>query len=234
MDSLDTRARVSGLLYLAVCVLGPVRLAYIPSVLFVAANAAATARNIAAHEGLMRIGIFCDLAVSTTEIFLVLALYRLLRDVNAWLATVMVVLGLMDVPIYFMNTANDFGAILFARGSDFVAAFEQAQRDAMTMLFLSFHQYGTLINDVFFGLWLVPLGMLVYRSRFLPRALGVWLVLNGFAYLAENIAGLFFRQYAPLVAHIIIPLQLGEVVFALWLLVIGAKPKARIGQTPAT
>jgi hypothetical protein len=219
------RARVAGLLYLAVCILGPIRLAYIPSALFVSGNAAATAHNIASHEGLLRVGILSDLAVATIEIFLVITLYRLLSDVNALWAATMFVLGLMDVPIYFMNTLNDFGALLFAQGSDFVSVFEQPQRDAITMLFLTFHRYGTTINDVFFGLWLIPLSMLVYRSGFLPRVLGVWLALNGLAYLAESISGLMFAQHAASVANIIVPLQLGEVAFALWLLVVGVRQK---------
>ena len=219
------RARIAGLLYLAVCVLGPVRLGYIPSVLFVSGNAALTAHSIATHEALLRIGIFCDLVTATVEIFLVLVLYSLLRGVNRQWAILMLVLGLMDVPLYFMNTLNDVGAMLFARGGDFLAPFDQAQREAMTSLFLTLHQYGTTINDVFWGLWLLPLGVLVYRSAFLPRILGAWLMLNGLAYLAESVSGILLPQYAATVDRVVSPLELGEVAFALWLLVIGAKPR---------
>lgn len=122
MSSLSRNARIAGLLYLGVVLLGPVRLIYIPSVLFVAGNAAATAQNIAAHEHLFRFGIYADLFTATIEIFVVLALYRLLNGVDRTVATIMVILGLADVPIYFINTLNDFGARLFARGADSLAA----------------------------------------------------------------------------------------------------------------
>ncbi|MEO9263489.1 MAG: DUF4386 domain-containing protein [Candidatus Baltobacteraceae bacterium] len=223
MDSLNMRARIAGLLYLVVCIVGPVRLIYIPSVLFVAGSAPATAHNIAAHVGLMWTGIFCDLVTATTEVFLVLALYRLLGDVNRNWAITMLVLGLLDIPIYFMNTLNDVGAVLFARGAGFLSAFEQPQRDAMSMLFVTFHHYGVVINEVFWGLWLLPLGMLTYRSTFLPRILGVWLIFNGFAYLAQSVSGILFPQYNALVENITFPNQLGEVAFVLWLISMGAR-----------
>lgn len=224
MDSLSVRARIAGLMYLVVCLVGPVRLVYIPNVVLASDNAAAVARDIATHQSLMWTGIFCDLVTATVEVFLVLSLYRLMRDVQREWAVAMAVLGLMDVPIYFMNTLNDAGAVLFAKGADFLSAFDQPQREGMTMLFVTLHHYGTVINDVFWGLWLVPLGMLVYRSGFLPRFIGGWLVVNGFAYLAENISGILAPQYSSLVENIAFPLQFGEIAFVLWLLIMGARP----------
>jgi len=111
----------------------------------------------------------------------------------------MLVLGLMDVPIFFVNSLNDVGALLFARGADFLPAFGEPQREAMVMLFLRLHHYGEVVNEVFWGLWLLPFGMLVYKSRFLPRLLGVWLMLNCFAYLAQNVTGILLPQYAAVV-----------------------------------
>ena len=233
MDSLSTRARLAGLLYLIVCLTGPVRLVYIPSVLLASSSPGNIAHDIAAHLSLMWTGVFCDLLTSTAELFLVLLLYRLLRDVEQEWATAMLVLGLKDVPIYFMNTLNDVGAILFAQGSNFLTAFEQPQREAMTMLFVTLHHYGVVINEIFFGLWLLPLGMLVYRSEFLPRVLGGWLIVNGFAYLAQNIAGILAPQYSSLVEAIAFPLQFGEVALVLWLLIMGAKPRIFPTRTAA-
>ena len=230
MDSLNMRARVAGFLYLIVCLVGPVRLVYIPSVLFVSGNAALTAQNIASHQGLMWGGIFCDLVTSSAEVFVALSLYRLLGELNRNWAFCMVALALLDVPIYFMNTLNDVGAVLFARGADFLSPFTHAQQQAMTMLFVSLHHYGMVVNEVFFGLWLMPLGMLVYRSGFLPRLLGAWLIVNGFAYLAENVCGILLPQASDLVGTIAFPLQFGEVAFVLWLLVMGARPKRPLVQ----
>jgi hypothetical protein len=227
MGSLSKNARIAGLLYLALALVGPVRLVYIPSVLFVTGNAAATAHNVASHEALFRIGIFADLLTATLDIFVALALYRLLNGVDRTLATIMVILGCASVPIYFVNTLNDVAALLFARGADFLSVFGQSQRDAMVMLYVNLHHYGVVVNEVFWGLWLLPFGILVYKSGFLPRILGVWLILNCFAYLADDFTGVLLPQYANMVANFAFPLQFGEVAIMLWLVILGAKePRA--------
>src|SRR5437667_11781137 len=169
MTSLSRNARIAGLLYLTLLT-APLRLIYIPSKLFVAGNATATASNIAAHEMLFRLGIVSDLFTATMAIFLTLALYRLFQGVDQALARLMVILGaLMVTPIYFLNTINDAAALLLARGTDFLSVFDKPQRDALVMVFLRMHGQGILANEVFWGLWLFPFGLLVYRSRFLPR-----------------------------------------------------------------
>jgi hypothetical protein len=225
MNSLSGKARVAGVLYLAVTIVGAFSLMYIPGLIYVPGDAAATAHNIASHEALFRTNIFLEIWGATLEIFLVLALYRLLSVVNASLAIVMLVLGLMDVPIFFVNSLNDFGALLFARGADFLSVFGEPQREAMVMLFLRLHHYGEIVNEVFWGLWLLPFGMLVYESRFLPRLLGVWLMLNCFAYLAQNVTGILLPQYAAVVNSVSLPLQFGEIAIMLWLLLLGANER---------
>jgi hypothetical protein len=225
MSSLSGKARLAGLLYLAVTVVGVFSLLYIPSLIYVPGDAAATAHNIASHEALFRTNIFLEIWGATLEIFLVLALYRLLAVVNRSLAMLMLVLGLIDVPIFFVNSLNDVGALLFARGADFLSAFGEPQREAMVMLFLRLHHYGEVVNEVFWGLWLLPFGLLVYKSRFLPRLLGVWLMLNCFAYLAQNVTGILLPQYTAVVNNISLPLQFGELAIMLWLLVLGANER---------
>jgi hypothetical protein len=225
MSSLSGKARLAGLLYLAVTVVGVFSLLYIPSLIYVPGDAAATAHNIASHEALFRTNIFLEIWGATLEIFLVLALYRLLAVVNRSLAMLMLVLGLIDVPIFFVNSLNDVGALLFARGADFLSAFGEPQRDAMVMLFLRLHHYGEVVNEVFWGLWLLPFGLLVYKSRFLPRLLGVWLILNCFAYLAQNVTGILLPQYTMVVSNISLPLQFGELAIMLWLLLLGANDR---------
>lgn len=235
VDSLSRKARIAGVLYLALTIVGPVRLIYIPTVLFVSGNAAATAHNIATHEALFRLGMFTDLVAGTLDIFVVLALYRLLSVVDRNLATIMLIFGFMDVPIYFLNTLNDAGALLFAGGADFLSAFTQAQRDAMSLFFVNLHHYGVVVNEVFWGLWLLPFGLLVYKSGFLPRVLGIWLVLNCFAYLAQNVSGILFPQYADIVSTISFPVQFGEVAIMLWLIIMGAKEKpSTVSAEPVT
>ena len=216
--------RTAGLLYL--CLLGaPLRLIYIPKTLIVAGNAAATASNIAAHETLFRFGIFFDLVTGTMTIFLLLALYRLFKGIDKQLAALMVILGaFMVTPIYFLNTLNDVAALMFARGTEFLAVFEKPHRDALTMLFLQLHDHGVLVNEIFWGLWLFPLGLLAYRSRFIPRFIGVWLVINCFAYLAMSITGILLPAYQQTVGMVVFPFTFGELVLILWLIVKGATP----------
>lgn len=223
MTSLSRNARIAGLLYLTLLT-APLRLIYIPSKLFVTGNASATANNIAAHETLFRLGILSDLLTATMGIFLALALYRLFKEVDRGLARLMVILGaLMVTPIYFLNTTSDAAALLLARGADFLSVFDKPQRDALVMVFLRMHGQGVLANEIFWGLWLFPFGLLVYRSRFLPRVLGVWLMLNCFAYLATSLTGMLWPVYEDRVSNSVFPLMLGEPAILLWLIIMGAK-----------
>jgi len=217
-------ARLAGAVYLLLVVTGPLRLMYIPSTLFVRGDATATANNIAAHESLFLLGIVSDLLTGTIALFVVLALYRLLKGVDQNYAVLMVILGgLMVTPIYFLNTLNDAAALMLVRGADFLSVFEKPQRDALAMLFLRLHHHGVVANEIFWGLWLFPFGVLVYRSRFLPRVLGVWLIINGFAYLAISFTGLLLPEYESMVFNSALPATLGEIAIMLWLLIKGAK-----------
>jgi Domain of unknown function (DUF4386) len=225
MSSLSRNARIAGLLYLTLLA-APLRLIYIPTKLIVPGNAGATANNIAAHEMLFRLGILGDLLTGTMAIFLTLALYRLFKGVDEALARLVVILGALVVtPIYFLNTVNDAAALLLARGADFLSVFDKPQRDALVMLFLRMHRQGVLANEVFWGLWLFPFGLLVYKSGFLPRILGVWLMLNCFAYLATSVTGMLWPQYEERVSNWVFPLMLGEVAIMLWLVIMGAKER---------
>jgi len=200
--------------------------------LIVSGNAAATANNIAAHQTLFCLGILSDLFTATMSIFLTLALYRLFKAVDQGLAVVMVILGaLMVTPIYFLNTINDAAALLLVRGADFLAVFDQPQREALAMLFLRLHNHGVVVNEVFWGLWLFPFGLLVYRSRFLPRLLGVWLMLNCCAYVALSVTGILWPQYQARVWNVTFPVMFGELAIMLWLIVLGAKERQPAAAT---
>jgi hypothetical protein len=217
--------RFAGFLYLLLVVLAPFRLAYVPGVLFVEGNATATASNIAAHELLFRLGIVSDLLCGTILIFLLLALYRLLEGVNQRLAVLMVIVGgVMPATIDFLNVVNDGAALMLVRGADFLSVFDKPQRDALAMLFLRLHHQVIVGAEILWGLWLFPLGILVYRSRFLPRFLGVWLIVNGIAYLIISLTGLLLPQYER-AFNLAFPALLGEVAFMLWLLIKGANPR---------
>jgi Domain of unknown function (DUF4386) len=225
MGSTRKDARFAGCMYLLLMT-APLRLIYIPNALFVTGNATATAHNIAAHETLFRLGIFSDLFTGTGTIFLLLALYRLFKRVDPNQAALMVILGaLMVAPIYFLNALNDVAALLLARGADFMAVFSRPQQEALVLLFLQLHRYGVLANEIFWGLWLFPFGALVIRSGFLPRFLGVWLIVGGIGYVAISTTGFLLPQYQDLAANVAFPGMLGELAIMLWLLIKGAAEK---------
>jgi uncharacterized protein DUF4386 len=216
--------RIAGFLYLLLVVAAPVRLIYIPSKLFVSGDATATANNIAAHELLFRLGIVSDLFCGTVLIFIVLALYHLLKGVNQKLAVLMVIIGgVLPAAIDYFNVVNDAAALMLVRGADFLSVFDKPQRDALAMLFIRLHHQEEVAAEILWGLWLFPLAVLVYRSRFLPRFLGVWLIINGFAYLAMSFTGLLLPRYEEMVSNIAFPALLGETAFMLWLLVKGVR-----------
>ncbi len=186
---------------------------------------AATAHNIAASGTLYRLGIFADLAGQTIFIFVALALYHLLKEVNHRHALLMLILLLVSIPISFLNELNSVAALTLARGADFLSVFDERQRIALMRLFLNLRGAGFDVAEVFWGLWLFPLGLLVYRSGFIPRILGILLMVGCFAYLANSFTSLVLPQYEVAVSRWMSPLQLVEMLFMSWLLIMGAKPK---------
>ncbi len=189
MESIKRQARKAGLLYLVLGVSAPIGLLYVPGQLYVSGNAAATAEKIRASEWLLRLGIASELFHQVIVIFLVLALYRLFKPVGEALARQLVILGaLVSVPIMFVNVLNHVAALVLVGDADFLAVFDRPQRDALAYLFLRLHSHGVVVASVFWGLWLFPFGMLVIRSGFIPRILGVLLMVAGSAYLASAFA----------------------------------------------
>ena len=227
MSSTRNPGRVAGLWYLLLCLIGPLRLMYIPSKLFVHGNPAATVNNIAAHQWLFRFGIIGDLLCAVILIFLTLAFYRLFKDVDQYLAVLVVIFGgIMPALINFVGVVSDAGALMAVRGADFLSVFDKPQRDALAMLFLHLRDHQNTAAEILWGMWLFPLAILVYRSRFLPRFLGVWLVINGFAYVILSFTGVLLPQYQGKVFLISQPALFGELAFMLWLVIKGAKPPA--------
>ena len=223
--------RFAGLLYVLTSIVGFFAMGYVPGKLIVHGNAAATAGNIAANETLFRLGIAGELIGQAAFIFVALALYDLLKGVNRRHALLMLGLIVVSVPIAFLNELNSIAALVLVRGADFLSTFERPQRDALAMLFLNLHHYGFVVAEIFWGLWLFPLGLLVYRSRFLPRFLGVWLVFAGFAWVILSLTGLLAPQYQDKVNTYSQPAFFGEIAFMFWLSIMGAKPRPSFGPT---
>jgi len=226
MRSTKNPGRFAGLLYVLTSIVGFFAMGYVPNKLMVHGNAAATASNIAASETLFRLGIAGELIGQAAFIFVALALYDLLKGVSRRHASLMVILIVASIPIALVNELNSIAALVLVRGAEFLLVFEKPQRDALAMLFLNLHHHGFVVAEIFWGLWLLPLGLLVYRSRFLPRFLGTWLALAGIAWVILSLTGILLPQYQNKVDTYSQPAFLGEIVFMLWLAIKGAQPPA--------
>jgi len=231
MNSTKNPGRCAGLLYVLISIIGFFAMGYVPDKLIVSGNAAATANNIAASETLFRLGIAGELIGQAGFIFVALALYDLLKGVNRRHASLMVILIVVSIPIAFLNELNSFAALVLVRGADFLSILNKPQRDALAMLFLNLHGRGFVVAEIFWGLWLFPLSLLVYKSRFLPRFLGVWLALAGFAWVILSLTGVLLPQYQDKVYSYCQPAFFGEIALMLWLLIRGAKPQAPVVAT---
>jgi hypothetical protein len=224
LNSTKKTARIAGLLYLVNGVTGFFSIIYIPGRLIVSGNAAATANNILASERLFRLGIVSELICAAEFVFLLWVLYRLLGPVNKTQASLMVILGLLQIPIMFVNALNEIAALALLRGANFLSVFDQSQRQALAMQFLNLHGDGFVVAGIFWGLWLFPFGILVFRSGFLPRILGVLLIAACFGYLAQSFTSLLLPSYEDVVYRFGgIAVTLGEPAMLLWLLIRGAK-----------
>jgi hypothetical protein len=221
MHSTKKAARVAGLLYLLTSIPGFFCLMYIPSHFIVSGDAAATAGKILASESLFRFGIVCEVASFTGFIFVVAALYRLLSGVNKAQAALMAILLLVSIPISLFNVLNYIAALLLVRGTDYLSVFDQPQRDAFAMLFLKLHFQGMMVAQVFWGLWLIPFGLLVFKSGFLPRILGILLIIACFGYLANSLVA--FGVLPHVVSRLSGQLTICELPIIFWLLIRGAK-----------
>lgn len=216
-------ARVAGLWYLLTVVTGPFTFLG-TSGLVVSGDPAATASNILASESYVRFVMVMELIAATGSIFVVLALYRLLNGVDRDLARLMVILGaVVSVPIYFLNVLSELMALSLATGGTPLSAFTKPQLDALAYLFLNLHAQGNYVATIFAGLWLFPFGLLVWRSGFFPRILGVVMFANGLAYLVASATFLVLPGSIGAVTPIAMVFEVGELVMTGWLLVMGAK-----------
>jgi Domain of unknown function (DUF4386) len=234
MKSRKKQARFAGLLYLLACLPAPFALIYVPAKLIVPGDATATANHVRASETLLRLGIAGELINAIAFIFVVLALHRLLKEVNKYHASLMVTLFVVSVPISFFNVLNDIAALTLASGATFLSVFEKSQLDALVLVFLRLHNSGLLVAQIFWGLWLFPFGILVIRSGFIPRVLGVLLIIACSAYLADSFTFLLLPPYGHLVSNFATVFEgIGEVSIVLWLLIWGVKEQPLNGQRPS-
>lgn len=214
------KARIAGILYLVIAILAGFA-HYWRTNYFLSGDAIAIAKRIMASVSLFRITIVSDLAGQVCHVFLILALYDLLKIVNRRNARLMAVLALIPVPMACINMNNQVGILALLGGDNYLKTFDIDQIGAHVMFLLNSHTGGVLIAQIFWGLWLFPLGHLVFRSRFLPRALGGLLALGGMVYVFGSLLYLQFPKIASAFQAMYGVPAVAEIVFSLWLIVRG-------------
>lgn len=230
---LQQQARRAGLLYLALAVVAPIGLVVVPGRTIVSGDAAATAELIRASETLFRIGLASELFHQALGVFVTLALYQLLKNVDPGRALQMLALSLAGIPIVFVSVLGELAALPLVRGAEFLAAFSRPEQESLAYLCLRLHAQGIGVASIFWGLWLFPFGALVIRSGFIPRVFGYLLWVAGAAYVATAFANFLLPQYAKVVGQYAILLEVAELPIVFWLVIRGARGRPDAGN-PAT
>ncbi|MDT5029415.1 MAG: hypothetical protein QOE61_5841 [Micromonosporaceae bacterium] len=233
-------ARTAGAYYLVVAIFAGFAQVVRQNV-YVPDDAVATAANVVANSELVRLSFVADLVQATFALFLVLALSRLLRHVNKDVARAMVLFVVLQVGITCLNVVHQFAALLVATQPTYTSAFGAGQQNALVLLLMDMQHNGFLVAQIFFGLWLFPLGWLAYRSGMFPRPLGVVLMVATVAYLVDVLLQFLAHDFAATVSPIVVvPLvTVAEVSMVAYLLIKGVRtppvnPKPPIGIAPAT
>ncbi len=225
-------SRIAGLIYFGVVLTGIFSLMYVPSKLINYDNASLTFQNLTTSETLFRFGIVSGLLCYTFFLFLPLALYRLLREVNENMAKLMVLLAVISVPMYFINVQNEFTALSLIKIPNYLKVFSQEQIQSQVLFYIDQYDDGMRLIHIFSGLWLFPFGYLVFKSNFLPRFFGILLMLGSFGYLFNFFGHTLISNYSELGigSYMSLPASLGEIGICLWLLFIGVKENKQQSQ----
>jgi hypothetical protein len=228
VESPQRLARIAGVLYLLNGITAGFAFGYVLTKVYIPGNAATTAANVVANSGLVRMGVVADLFQATEWIFLAMTLYILLRHVHESAARAMVVLVAVGAAITCLNEVFQFESVRVATGGSYATALGATGSGALVLLLLDIHHYGFLIAQIFFGLWLLPLGYLAYRSAMFPKALGVMLVVGGACYLVGLLAVFLVPDSGEKINVVVtIPSTIAELSMVGYLLVKGVKTPKR-------
>jgi hypothetical protein len=227
-------ARTAGVLYLLIGVLGAFAMAVVYPKVYVAGDATATAQNLAASTGLLRVAIPANLVQAAIWVLLAVTLYRLLQHVNKVVAATMVALVAIGAGITMVNEILGFEALQVVTGHVDMTPLGSDASNAVILLLLDSHQYGVLIAQIFMGLWLIPLGRLAYTSGLFPKPLGVLLVVAALCYLVGTLAAFLLPDSGLKINTLVTtPCGIPELWMVFYLLVIGVKTAKPVVTTAA-
>ena len=222
-NSLNKTARMAGFLYLIYMIITIAADVLGRSPLIVFGDAATTAKNIMASEWQFRVGIVGDLVSAVFFLLAAWALYALLKTVNKDLALLFLLLNLGGSAVYSINLLNQFAAVLLLSGTNYLKVFQVDQLQSLAMFFLNLHHNGYWIAQIFFGAWLFPLGYLVYKSGFLPKVLGIVMMIHFVGWTMTSLQFFLFPSFTA-ITYVTYPLGfISEFGLTLWLLIMGAR-----------
>lgn len=226
MAEIRKHARTAGLLYLAVAIIAPFSLSYVPSQ--IGGSPGDIASNIQAHETLLRLSLTSEMVYQVIEIFITLLLYNLFRKTSPHLAMQMLVLGLLPIPVVFLNQLPVWGAISLAVQDGALATMLPDASAEFVGFLHGLHSQGHVIAGIFWGLWLLPLGRLIILSGYLPKIFGLSVIIGGLGYLVHVTAtlalpSLISDNTVDLLNQIASVMMIGEVPVIFGLLWLGFK-----------
>ncbi|MEM9647429.1 MAG: DUF4386 domain-containing protein [Bacteroidota bacterium] len=218
-------ARMAGLLYFLIALTGIFSLMYVPSQLIVWDNPAETVANIRSSEFLFRLEILCELLCYLIFVFLPLVLFQLFKNVHKNMAVLMVALVIVSVPLSMGSVVHKFDVLSLLGKAEYLEVYSAAQIQAQVILAFNSYFKGILVSQIFWGLWLFPFGYLVFKSGFLPKILGLFLMVGSVGYFIDFIGRVLYPDYNALWIsdYITIPASIGELGTCLWLLIMGIK-----------
>lgn len=223
MKSLNQTARTAGILYIVMDVFMIFSGMIVDPKIIVHGDAVTTTGNVLKFGWLFRLGFVSNIIGFTMFLFLVLALYDLFKSVDKSQARLMVILVVASVPLAILNMLNQYAPILLLSNAGYLSAFNPAQLQSLSMVFFDIYEIGVQIAEVFWGLWLIPLGLLVYKSGFVPRVLGILLFVGCLGHLLSFISTFLFPEYSSILIPVAETVMIGELPIFLWLLIKGAK-----------
>jgi Domain of unknown function (DUF4386) len=215
-------ARMAGLFYLIFIVTFALA-SYIRSTIIVSGDAEATANNIVSSQALFRVAFMSELISAVFFFLAAWALYVLLRPVNRNLALLFLLLNLGGVIVESANMLNLLAPLTLLTGANYLNAFQPDQLQALAMSFLNSYSNGIVIAQIFYGAWVLPLGYLLYKSHFIPRILGILLIIDFFGILSWFFQFFFFPGYGILSYPGLAASFVAEASLTLWLLIMGVK-----------
>jgi len=222
-NGLKKSARIAGLFYILTQIPGSIALLYVPTRIIIDQNAEATTRNLLSHEFLFRLSIVGQLTSLILFLFLAFILYNLFRQINQFNAKLLASFVLIQIPIVFLLETFNFASLMIAK-DEILQSFQREQKQNLIMLFIAMRQYGMKVLEIFWGLWLIPFGMLVYFSKFIPRIFSVCLFIGGIGWISDSITYLLLPDdYSYISKYTVWTGAIGELPIMLWLLIKGVK-----------